>query len=55
MALGGNGLEHSPGGVPEGVILTSDLEKNPDRLPVKEIYINKTTGKIIIVYDDGEE
>ena len=36
------------------VILTSNPEDDPDKLVVKELYVSKTTGNLVIVYDDGE-
>ncbi len=36
------------------VILTCNPVDDPDKLPVSEIYVSKTTGKLVIVYDDKE-
>ena len=35
------------------VILTCDSGEG-DKLPVKEIYVDKNTGQLVIVYDDKE-
>ncbi len=36
-------------------ILTSSESVDPDHLSVKEIYVSKLSGNLVIVYDDGEE
>ena len=36
------------------VLLTSKVGDDPDKLPVKEIYVSKATGLLVIVYDDGD-
>jgi len=55
VALGGRGLEQQNIDLAlDGVIKTSDPDQEPNKLPVKEIYVLKDTGKIVIVYDDGE-
>ncbi len=37
------------------LILTSNNDTDPDHLAVKEIYVSKSSGKLVIVFDDGEE
>ena len=54
MALGGGGLEQQ-GLDLERIVKTSDPDQDQDnKLPVKEIYVLKDTGKLVIVYDDEE-
>lgn len=56
MSLGGGGLERKNISLDlEKIIFTSDPDQEPNRLPVKEIYVLKDTGKLVIVFDDGEE
>ena len=38
----------------QDVVLTCKSDDEPDKLPVKEIYVSKTSGKLVIVFDDGE-
>lgn len=37
------------------VILTSAEGEELDKLPVKEIYVSKSTGRLVIVFKDAEE
>ena len=53
MALGGGGLEQRL--ILDRVIFTSDPNQDPNKLPVKEIFVSKDTGQLVIVYEDGEE
>ena len=34
------------------VILTCSAEGDPNKLPVKEFYVDATTGNLVIIYDD---
>lgn len=55
---------HSPGlpldleaGVPiriggQPVVLTCTTKDDPDKMVVKEIYVSRSTGRLVIVYND---
>ncbi len=37
------------------IVLTSDMGTDPDHLAVKQVYVSKSTGNLVIVFEDGQE
>jgi hypothetical protein len=54
MSLGGGGFEQQNVALILDKLIKSDPDEEENKLTVKEIYVLKDTGKLVIVYDDEE-